>query len=149
MTGSWEAQIAENARKYQALNERISQLSITESSGDGTVRVTVSASGLLTELQLKDKWNPVPAAEVAAQIMDCVRRAQARIPELLRQAMFDTIGPDDPSAHLLLDDARRRFPEPPPPETPRSRGEPPPPPPRAARATEQDDWDERAVMEDI
>jgi DNA-binding protein YbaB len=146
---------------WEELNERVARLSITEKSGDGTVKVTVSASGLLTDLVLKDRWNPQPPEEVAAQIMECVRRAQARIPDLLRQAMFDTVGTQDPSTHLVLAEARRRFPEPPPREVPRSGpdeiaigpdrpAEPAAPPrPRTSQPRDDEDWDERAVMEDI
>jgi DNA-binding protein YbaB len=122
---------------WDELNERVAQLSITEKSRDGTVRVTVSASGLVTDLVLKDRWHPQAPEEVAAQIMACIRRAQARIPELLRQAMFDTVGTQDPSSHLVLADARRRFPE----VTDEAPRRPP-------ERTDDGDWDGREVLED-
>jgi DNA-binding protein YbaB len=138
---------------WEELNDRISRLSLTETSRDGTIQVTVSASGVLTDLVLKERWHqPQPLAAVAAQIMQCLALAQARIPELLQQAMFEVVGPHDPGVHLVLADARKRFPEPPadrqpPPvanqQSPPASGQPRPP----ARA--DDDWDERAVMEDI
>jgi hypothetical protein len=151
--------VADDLQRYEHLADRVSRLSITERSADGALEVTVSANGMLTNLV----FHPEP--QLAEEIMECVRRAQSRIPDLLRQAMFDTIGTEDPSAHLLLDDARRRFPElepePParatvdelriaPPEEPA----PPAPrePPRSPRPLTQDetenDWAERAVMED-
>jgi hypothetical protein len=108
--------------------------------------VTVSASGLLTDLVLRERWHPQPLPEVAAEIMDCVRRAQARIPELLRQAMSETVGAD-PASHLLVADARRRFPEPEPHEprhAPVQRRDS-----RAPQRDSTDDWDEREVMEDV
>src|SRR5256885_3783826 len=109
---AWERQVAENAARFKALQERLSTLSITEASGDGAVKVTVSASGLLTNLVLRERWHPEPLPALAAEILDCLRRAQARIPDLLRQAMFDTVGSQDPSTHLLLAEARERLPEP-------------------------------------
>src|SRR4051794_3316580 len=107
----WERQLAENTARYQELTERLAQLSITESSGDGAVKVTISANGLLTDLALRERWHPEPLADLAGEVMDCLRRAQARIPELLRRTMFEVVGPQDPSVLLLLDDARQRFPE--------------------------------------
>ncbi|HET9143019.1 YbaB/EbfC family nucleoid-associated protein [Actinophytocola sp.] len=138
----WERQVSENAQRYRDLTTRLASLSITESSGDGAVKVTVSATGLLTDLVLRDRWHPEPLADVAAEIMACLRRAQARIPDLLRDTMFDVVGPDDPGTHLLLQDARERFPEPPEQQ------------PRKARTPERDrdttgDWDERDVLEDV
>jgi DNA-binding protein YbaB len=136
----WEQQVAETARRYQQLREKLAQLSITEASGDGAVKVTIAASGLLTDLVLRERWRPEPLPDIAAEIMDCVRRAQAKIPDLLRQAMSDTIGEQDPGTHLLLSEARQRFPEQEPQE------------PRPARTTQpvsKGDWDEREFLEQL
>jgi len=159
----WERQVAETATRYQQLQERLSQLSITESSRDGAVKVTVSAGGQLINLVLRERWHPDPLPDIAAEIMDCLRRAQARIPDLLRQAMFETVGPQDPSAHLLVAEAKRRFPEPvaetrqPDRDEIRIAQEEPepvasrPPAPRGPTKESggEDDWDERAVLEDL
>jgi hypothetical protein len=131
--------------KWNELNDRIARLSVTESSRDGTVQVTVSTSGVLTGLVLKERWHqPLPAGAVAAQVMECLARAQARIPDLLGRAAFETIGPDDPAAQLVVADARKRFPE------PVARTEWQPRPPRRPRTPDRvdDDWDGRTVMED-
>lgn len=122
--------VADNLQRYQQLADRVSQLSISERSPDGDVEVTVSANGVLTNLV----FHPEP--ELAEEIMDCVKRAQSRIPELLRQAMFETVGTGDPSAHLLLDEARKRFPDPEP-AVPKQTRDP------------AEDWAERDVMEDM
>ena len=145
-------------RRFQELSQRVAQLRITEKSRDGMIWVTVSADGLLTDLVLRERWHPLPAGEVAAEIMDCVRRAQARIPELLRQTINATVGPRDPTVDVLLDEARRRFPEPPP-RHPGPRDEPdigreqqpatPEPPRRPTEPTGDDDWDGRDVMDDV
>jgi DNA-binding protein YbaB len=151
----WQEQIARNAESYRQLHQRLSQLSITEMSGDGTVEVTVSADGLMTNLVLKDRWRPPPLPEVAAQIIDCLSRAQARIPDLVRQAMAETVDAPDAAAHLVLSDARAKFPQPPPREQVRdddlpAAREPVAEVPRRPRAVgvDEDDWDGRTVMED-
>jgi hypothetical protein len=164
----WQSQLAENAQRYKELGERISRLSITETSRDGGVRVTVSANGVLTGLVLAETAQPKPLGEVAAQVMDCVRRAQAKIPDLLRQAMTESVGTDDPNTHLLVADARRRFPEPPPepqgwePDELRFRAPEPSPAPAARTPTRpagasarprrprEETWDEeRPVLKDV
>ncbi|MFC3893079.1 YbaB/EbfC family nucleoid-associated protein [Lentzea rhizosphaerae] len=79
---NWQLQIAENAQHYRDLNHRLSQLRITETSRDGAVRVTVATSGLLTSLVLTESPGPMSRAQLAAQIMECIRRAQSKIPDL-------------------------------------------------------------------
>jgi hypothetical protein len=131
--------------KWDELNDRIARLSVTESSRDGMVRVTVSTSGVLTGLVLHERRDqPQPLGAVAAQVMECLARAQARIPDLLGQAMFETVGPNDPAARLVAADARKRFPEPAPRSECQLRA------PRKPRSPERvdDDWDGRTVMEE-
>lgn len=168
----WQQQVAESAKRYQELNERVSHLSITEKSRDGMVVVTVSSTGVLTDLVLKERWHPVPEPELAGQIMECLKRAQAKIPDLMAKVIEETLGDQDSSAHLIVADARRSFPEPPPDPTSRTawRMAEPPPPPKpepqavskvtpppakqqkndtAAQAAGTDDWDGRPVLEDV
>lgn len=135
----WEREVTENTRRYQELHERVSQLSITETSPDGVVAVTVSASGVLTNLALRDTWSPVPLGELAEEIMNRLRLAQARIPDLLQQQVFSVVGTQDPSAHLIVADARNRFPE----TASDDHGEQP------ERTDPQADWESRPVMEDL
>ncbi|MFD5829480.1 YbaB/EbfC family DNA-binding protein [Lentzea sp. NPDC060358] len=131
--------------KWDELDDRIGRMSVTESSRDGTVRVTVAASGVLTGLVLQDRGQPrPPLGAVAAQVLDCVARAQARIPDLLGRVLVETVGPGDPGAALVVADARKRFPAPPP------RAEQQPRAPRRPRPPDRvdDDWDGRTVMEE-
>ncbi|SFR01919.1 YbaB/EbfC DNA-binding family protein [Lentzea waywayandensis] len=156
----WQEQIARNAESYRRLHQRLSQMSITEMSGDGTVEVTVSADGLMTGLVLKDRWRPPPLPEIAAEIIDCLGRAQARIPDLVRQVMVETVETADAGTHLVLSDARDKFPEPPPREPVRDddlrrahvpEAVAPAVAPRRrphAEGVDEDDWDGRTVLED-
>ena len=161
MTG-WQEQVAEDARRYGELNERLARTSATETSANGVVRVTVSADGAITDLVLEEPRQPLPMAELSALIMGCVRRARARLPDLIAQAMAETVGRDE-STDLVLADARTRFP--PAPAEPVHRGqdvveemrigaaarvERPPAPPRVRRRDDRDDgWNERPILEDV
>lgn len=129
----WERQVHAAAAGYQRMAERVDQILVTETAKDGTVRVTVSASGLLMDLQLVDR-------ELATKVMACVRAAQAKIPDLMRTAMLETVGPQDPNTHLVLAAARERFPEVPQ-QKPAERAD--------MVAGAEGDWDERAVLEDL
>lgn len=143
-TLDWQREVAENAGRFRALRDRLSGQSIREVSRDGTVEVTVSTGGELTGLVLREGRRRDPLPAIAAEVMDCVRRAQARIPDLVHQAMIDTGGGHDPGARLVLDETRQRFPEPDPHSPPRTVPPQPlprqPVPPRAA-PQDVDDWD--------
>ncbi|OLF10295.1 hypothetical protein BLA60_16975 [Actinophytocola xinjiangensis] len=163
MVDDWVRQTRERAEKFQAMAERVGEMSVTERSADGSVRVTVSSKGMLTDLAISEDAAGQRMAEVSASIMRTVRLAQSRIPELLRQAMTETVGTDDQAANHILDEAARTFPEPPEPEpdealpgerrfdpeivddqepeNPPPPSQPQPPPPRR-RARDEDDGDD-------
>lgn len=161
----WRSRLAEDARRYQELRERLDALSISAKSRDGAVRVTVSASGHLTGLEFAEAARSMSLADLAARVMDSVHQAQSRLPDLLRQTMTETVGPVD---HLLVDEARKRFPEPEPPAGPRAwqpdevqvsksdtAARPPAASPRPARSPRprrgrEEIWDdERPILEDV
>ncbi|CAM3998609.1 YbaB/EbfC family nucleoid-associated protein [Kibdelosporangium persicum] len=128
----WERQIDATAAAYRRMSDRVDQIQVSDTSPDGSVRVTVSASGVLTDLRLPDR-------ALAEEIMATLRRAQARIPDLMRTAMLETVGPQDPNTHLVLASARERFPST---EPPSKRAD-------MVVVGDKDDWDERPVLEDI
>ncbi|HEX4722959.1 MAG TPA: YbaB/EbfC family nucleoid-associated protein [Pseudonocardiaceae bacterium] len=103
----WQRQLAENALRTQNLRDRVAGIRVTETSPHGVVRVTVSATGVVTDLVLTDRRH-MPLAYVGTQIMECIRRAQARLPDLVRQAMLETVGVRDAGARLILDGVRQR-----------------------------------------
>jgi hypothetical protein len=161
MTG-WQEQVAENARRYGELNERLAATTATETSRDGVVRVTVAADGAVVDLVLDEPGRPLPMAELATQIMACLSRARARIPDLIATAMAETVGRDE-STDLVLADARTRFPPAPPeavPDRPElveemrigaaPREERAPVTPRVRRRDDRDDgWHDRPILEDV
>jgi DNA-binding protein YbaB len=145
----WKQQAAENTRRYQELTDQVSQLSITDVSPDGSVRVTVSASGLVTDVELREHGYRRPMAQMADEIMMCMRRAQARIPDLLGQVVTDALGAADSTTHLLVADARQMFPQPPPRQGWASAPETKPvEQPRQPVRPDDDGWQEPSVFED-
>lgn len=113
MIGDWVRQTQERATKYQAMAERFQDMSVTERSADGTVELTVSSKGILTDLRISEQAGTRSMAEVSAQIMRTLQRAQSRIPELLQDVLAETVGTQDGVANHVVDEAKKTFPEPP------------------------------------
>ncbi|WP_439657203.1 YbaB/EbfC family nucleoid-associated protein [Lentzea sp. HUAS TT2] len=157
----WQEQVADTARRYGELDARLARTTVTETSRDGVVRVTVGADGSMVDLVLLESRQPLSMAALAAKIMSCVSRARARLPDLIARAMAETVG-HDKTADLVLADARSRFPPVPAEAAPHRRevaeeprmvapprGMPPPavaPPPHRGDDRD-DDWNETAIFE--
>ncbi len=114
MIDNWTKRLEENAARYQALADRVQGQTVTERSKDGTVQVTIDSRGLLKNLVIAETAAGKRMAEVSAQVMQLVQRAQARIPELLQQAMTETTGTGDQAAAEIVREAQSTFPPPPP-----------------------------------
>jgi DNA-binding protein YbaB len=113
MVRDWQERATEKAEKFGRMQQEIEQISVTESSRDGAIQVTVNSAGILQNLQLSEKANNRPMAKLAAEIMRAVQTAQAKVPELMQRAVADTVGLEDSAAQHVLGQARKYFPEPP------------------------------------
>ncbi|NYH80233.1 DNA-binding protein YbaB [Actinopolyspora biskrensis] len=113
MVREWQERASEKAERFGRMQAEIEDISVTESSSDGAVRVTLGSDGILRDLSLSDHAANRPMSKLAAEIMRAVRSAQSRIPELMRQAAADTVGTEDPAVQHVLSRARESFPEPP------------------------------------
>ncbi|MEU3274213.1 YbaB/EbfC family nucleoid-associated protein [Saccharomonospora sp. NPDC006951] len=132
MVDDWNRRVQEQARRYQAMAERVEAVSVTEHSRDNAVEVTVNSKGLLTDLVISDAVQGKRMAEVSQQVMRTVQAAQARLPDLLRQAMTETVGTEDQAVNKVFHDAKAQFPQPP-------EDEPQPPPHRELRFGPEDE----------
>ncbi len=118
MVDNWTKQIQETAARYQAMAARMQGQTVTERSKDNTIEVTIDSKGLLTNLVIAEAASGKRMAEVSAQVMRLVQLAQSRIPELLQQAMAETVGTTDETASRVIAEAQSTFPEAPPDEEP-------------------------------
>jgi DNA-binding protein YbaB len=108
----WAAGLTEKAQRYQAAQQQTEQIRLTASSANGVVRVTVAADGNITELELSDRIQTTPPRDLAAQILDTIRRAQSGIAERVSQVMTEQLGDEDMQTRaVLLDNLRARFPQ--------------------------------------
>ncbi len=96
--GQWQQRIEQRAQRYEQARERVERIRVIETSRDGAIAVTVGSNGLLLDLQISDR-TPLPPSGIGAEVMGCLRRAQAKLPDLVGEAMAETVGEDTASAH--------------------------------------------------
>src|SRR5262245_56591240 len=75
----WSASSAEQLAKAQQMSEQVSRVSVTAASRDGSIEVTVSGSGTVTDLRLTDAVHKLTAGQIAAEILRVMRQAQASL----------------------------------------------------------------------
>lgn len=120
----WADQLQRKAEAYRGLHHQMSQLTVTEASADGMVRVSVDAQGVPTELTLTEHARGADPARLSAELMTCLRRAHstlaAQVQDLVSASLLDS--EDDAAAQIAIS-YRDRF------------GDPTQPPARHARRT--------------
>ncbi|WP_439657597.1 YbaB/EbfC family nucleoid-associated protein [Lentzea sp. HUAS TT2] len=110
----WAALVTARAEKFRALDRDVGAVTVTETSRDGVVRVTVDASGVLRQLELSDRIREFSGQTLAAHVLATLRRAQARIADEMSSLTADLAADDPAAAAAMVAGYRRRFPEQPP-----------------------------------
>ncbi|MEU4339060.1 YbaB/EbfC family nucleoid-associated protein [Micromonospora lupini] len=108
---SWSASISERAAQAQELSERVAAMSATAEGADGSVQVTVAASGAMTDLRLDPRVLGWRADEIAAEVLAVMRRAQGRLAPQVAEAAAETVGADSETARAVVGSYESRFPE--------------------------------------
>ncbi|GIJ27412.1 hypothetical protein Vqi01_25740 [Micromonospora qiuiae] len=119
---SWAAQVSTRARAAAELSDRVAGLTASASSVDGAVRVTVAATGALTDLRFDDRVQRMRGGDLADIVMTTIAWAQAKLTEQVTSAVHDTVGTDSETGRTVVDSFARRFPAPP--EEPTNRHRP-------------------------
>ena len=105
----WAQGFADRAERFHAMRANLEQVTVSESAAEGAVRVTVDASGQLTDLAFTDKIRDMAPSQVAAQVMAGLRRAQQQLAPLVRETMIAAIGPEHELVEQVLRGYRERF----------------------------------------
>lgn len=108
----WAAAVEEKAQRYQEMQAEVARVSVTESSRDDVVRVTVDATGAVTDLVISDKHRDLAGTELSTMVLTTMRRAQSRITDHVAEVMTRTVGDDQQTVTTVVDSYRQRFPEP-------------------------------------
>ncbi|WP_341721263.1 YbaB/EbfC family nucleoid-associated protein [Micromonospora sp. FIMYZ51] len=120
---SWTAQVSTRAQAAAELSDRVAGLTATATGANGAVRVTVAASGALTDLSFDDRVQRMRGVDLADLVMTTIARAQAGLTAQVTAAVRDTVGTDSEAGQAMVDSFARRFPEPPEEPTNRHRRE--------------------------
>ena len=105
-----EASLTQQAAKAQAMSQQVAGLQVSAESADGSVVVTVSGLGTVTDLRLGEATRKRPAAETAAEILSVMRRAQARLASQVAVIAAATVGVDSTAGRALVASFEQRFP---------------------------------------
>ncbi|GAB3459637.1 YbaB/EbfC family nucleoid-associated protein [Actinophytocola sediminis] len=109
LIAEWRSGVSEQAQRFDATRRAIDEVSVTESAAGGAIMLTVGSSGIPTDLRLGEDVGRMKPDQVAAQIMACLRRAQARLADQVSVVVTDTMG-DAAGADAVADEYRYRFP---------------------------------------
>jgi DNA-binding protein YbaB len=112
----WQRGAAQLATRAQALADEVAQVAVSVSSKDGAVRITVAASGNVTDLQLTEAIRKYGAAELATEILTVMRKGQAELAGKVAEISSRTLGSDSPEGRVIVESYERRFPQPPSPD---------------------------------
>lgn len=93
----------------RAASDAMAAMTGSATSPGGEVRVTVSASGALTGLELAEVVTGWRAADIAASVLACVQRAQASLADQASTIMAESMG-ENPMTDVVVDQLRRSFP---------------------------------------
>jgi DNA-binding protein YbaB len=106
----WVESARQRAEKLDAVRAGVERIQISETSQNGAVTVTVDANGVLTDVRFDDSASRVHPSELGPLVMGCLRRAQSRIAEQVRDVTAAAVGDDLPETRkMLFENYRGRF----------------------------------------
>ena len=100
---NWAAGVSARAERAAALSRRVAALTGAAESPDGSIRVTVGASGQISGLALSDE-------ELARRIRAVLRRAQADLARQVAVQVSETVGADTETGRAVVHSFETRFP---------------------------------------
>lgn len=132
------AQAEQAAQRYQSMQQQVAEISVSHTSADGAITVTVAASGSVTGLSLSDRVGRLGPDDLATKILDCIRRAQSMLGGQVQAVMTATVGDDVETVRAVVSSYAARFPGP-------AEGAAPA---RYRRVDDdEDDWSDRPVLD--
>lgn len=108
---TWAADLERTAQRFTDLKTQMDAVSVTDTSTDGKISVTVDANGSPTAITLAPSIRGADPAATAAELMACIHRAQAKLRDRITGLVTATVGDTGP-AHNIIDQYNERFPDP-------------------------------------
>jgi DNA-binding protein YbaB len=110
---SWAASVNAQAERATQLTNRVAALDSSAESSDGSIKITVGATGQIEKLTLDDRVQRLAGEELARQILSVMRKAQAALSTKVAAEVEATVGSDTETGRAVIDSFTTRFPEPP------------------------------------
>jgi hypothetical protein len=110
---TWTASVNAQAERAAQLSSRVAALSAKAESSDGSIKVTVGATGQIERLSLDDRVQRFSGEELARQILAVMRKAQASLSTLVTAEVAATVGVDTETGRAVIGSFETRFPQPP------------------------------------
>lgn len=107
----WAEQMQHKAERFQVLQGRLAQLSVTETSPDNSVRVTVDSNGVPTDIRFTDGIRRRSPAALSTEVMTCLSRARATLGREVTATVHDVVG-DDPIGATIIEQFAGRLADP-------------------------------------
>ncbi|WP_016697646.1 YbaB/EbfC family nucleoid-associated protein [Actinoalloteichus spitiensis] len=111
MLRGFQEQMQAKLRQADQLQAAAREARVSERSRDGAVSVTVDSNGGMTALDLTPAAMTRRPEELSAQILDTLRRAQARIADQMREVLTPILGEDSESLNAVMGGYQERFPQ--------------------------------------
>ncbi|MBC6449109.1 YbaB/EbfC family nucleoid-associated protein [Actinokineospora xionganensis] len=102
--------LEQRGRRFIDLHQKMNALSVTETSADGSVRVTVDGNGVPTELTITERGRGTDPARLSSELMSCMQRAQVKLRARVEETTRETVGEDE-AATPILNQYAARFPD--------------------------------------
>lgn len=106
----WAERLERTAQRYQDLHGRMTAISVIERSADNRIAVTVNADGVTTGIELTAATRGMDPSAVAAELMACTHRAQARLRDQVTDLVHDMVG-EDSAGQAIVAQYAERFPD--------------------------------------
>src|SRR4030081_1411331 len=95
MVDDWERDAVAKSQRYQQMQAKVEQISITESVANGAVSVTVGHNGLPTDIKMTAAGRKMTPDEIAASVLRAIQKPQSKYPERMQAIVAETVGEDD------------------------------------------------------
>lgn len=109
---SFELQAEQQVARSLELSRRLAANTMSASSPEGEVRLTVDSSGGLASLAFGTKARDLPLDELASLVLQTSRRAQVQLAKAMGEVASEVFGRGSETASFVSGAYAERFPQP-------------------------------------
>lgn len=113
MVHEWGNRVDDHVRRVTELNQQIESSRVTADSPNGEVRVTVDATGSLSDLELREAASRLDRRALAQLILSTSRKAQSLMAQQVSRLAEEAMGRGSATAGFISSTYTSKFPPPP------------------------------------